>query len=106
MLTSDPSDPTSASVTVRSDNYQVVVLAQDPCWVDATVPSSSNPVYENVMQAGQKQVLAPSGGQISVQFGASGVVVGVEVGGKTVPGWLFVPTDAPFTLNFTSAPGS
>lgn len=106
VVTQRSSSTDSASITVRSANYQVVVLAQQPCWVDATVPSSSTPVFENVLQAGQKQVLTPSGGQMSVQLGASGVVVGVQVGGKTVPGWLFVPSNAPFTLSFSSAPGS
>jgi len=107
LVVTQPSDSTdSASVTVRARSYQVVVLAQDSCWVDATVPNNSTPVYEDVMQAGQTQVLTPSGGQISIQLGASAVVVGVQIGGKTVTGWLFAPSSAPFTLNFASAPGS
>lgn len=106
LVVTQPSSSTdSANVTVRSRNYQVVLLAENPCWVDATVPSSSTPVYENVLQPSQSQVLTPADGQISIQLGASGVLVGVQIGGKTVRGWIFAPSNAPFTLSFSPAPG-
>ncbi|HUC37598.1 MAG TPA: helix-turn-helix transcriptional regulator [Acidimicrobiales bacterium] len=103
IVTQSSGGASAASVVVRAKSYQVAIAAQEPCWIDATVASSPDPVFAGVLQAGQTKVLDPVGGHLSVEFGASLVVVGVQVSGKAVPGWLFQPHTVPFTLNFSSS---
>ncbi len=54
------------------------------------------------MPAGATQAFPAVQGQLTVQLGASHVVVQVQIAGKTVPGWQFTPSAVPFTLNFAS----
>jgi hypothetical protein len=107
-LVTQTAGPTGlVSVAVHANSYQVVISAQQPCWIDASVtPDGSRPVFVDVLQAGDKKTLAPVGGRLSIEFGASFVTVQVQVAGKTVPGWRFTPTVAPFSLSFASSPGS
>jgi hypothetical protein len=92
----------SATIAVHSNNYEVVISAEQPCWIDATGSGGSVPVYTGELQSGQTKSLAPVGGNLSVQFGAHYVSAHVQIEGKTVPGWSFNPATAPFTLSFQS----
>jgi transcriptional regulator with XRE-family HTH domain len=96
----------AASATVHVHNYQVVIVAQKSCWIDATAPSSSSPLFVGVLQPGETKSLSPVDGRLSVEFGASFVTVGVEVNGKVAPGWLFAPPTVPFTLSFVPPAGN
>lgn len=97
--------PNSAAVSVTGASFQVIVSTQAPCWVQVTSPASFAPVFSQVMPAGTTQTFASSAGQLTVQVGASKVLLQVRIGGKTVPGWQFTPSAVPFTLNFTSVNG-
>jgi hypothetical protein len=96
----------SASVVVRTKSYQVLISAQRPCWIDATVPPDvSRPLFVDVLQAGGTKTLAPVRGELAIEFGASFVTVQIQVMGRTVPGWTFTPPEAPFSLSFATYPG-
>ena len=72
--------------------YTVVVQTLAPCWVLATTPNVSVPVLNATLPPGTTQVLTPVNGQLTLELGASGVNVEVQVKNKTVPGWSFKPT--------------
>jgi hypothetical protein len=93
----------SATASVRAATYSVVVGAWAPCWVDVTTPQSFAPVFSDELQAGQIKTFAAVDGQLTVDVGASLVTIQVRIGGKTVPGFVFKPSTAPFTLNFASS---
>jgi cytoskeletal protein RodZ len=107
LVTQTASGTGSASVTVHAKSYQVVISAQKPCWIDATIPpGGSGPVFMGILQAGDTKTLAPVQGELSIEFGASFVIVQIQIAGKTVAGWSFTPPTAPLTLSFTTSPGS
>lgn len=96
---------TSATVTVPAGAYTVVVDAQHPCWVQASVPTSATPVFAAVVPAGGQQTFHSANGRLSLELGASGVTVSVVESGKSTASWHFSPAAAPFDLSFTSASG-
>jgi Tol biopolymer transport system component len=99
----DSQTGTNALVSTNGSGvYSANTLAQ----AASVTPDGSRPVFVDVLQAGDKKTLAPVGGRLSIEFGASFVTVQVQVAGKTVPGWRFTPTVAPFSLSFASSPGS
>ncbi|HXX89855.1 MAG TPA: hypothetical protein VEI83_06515, partial [Acidimicrobiales bacterium] len=93
-------------VTVDTDQYTVLVETTAPCWVLASAPNGSTPILDATLPAGTKQVITPVNGQVSVELGASGVAVQVQIKGKTVSGWSFVPSSAPVTLLFSGTPSA
>lgn len=94
----------SATVTVPSGKYTVLVNVQGQrCWVQATTPGASAPVFAAVLAQGAQQSFQPDKGQLTVQLGASGVTVSVTLAGKHSPAWQYAPQGAPFTLSFTSS---
>ena len=97
------SGPGVSAVTVRAADFAVVVAASQPCWVSASTPQSFQPIFQGTLQSGQTTTLDSANGQLTVQLGARQVALAVKIGGKLVPGWLFQPSSAPYTLNFTSA---
>lgn len=99
------SGPNSAAVSVDGASFQVIVSTQAPCWVQVTSPAAFAPAFSSVMPAGTTQTFASAAGQLTVQVGASKVLLQVRIAGKTVPGWQFTPSAVPFTLNFTSVNG-
>jgi len=103
IVTTGAPGPNGVPITVRVADYTIVVATQAPCWVEATAPGTTA-VFNKTLPAGVKQVLTPSGGQLSVQLGAAGVIVTVVVNGKQVPGWTFTPTSAPVALLFSTSP--
>jgi Helix-turn-helix domain len=94
--------PVSSTVTVRASNFRVVVAALQRCWVYVITPQAATPIYQGVLQGGQVQTFDSANGQLSIQLGASQVALAVKVHDKLVPGWLFKPQSAPYTLNFAS----
>lgn len=95
----------SATVTVSSTQYTVLVSVQGQrCWVQASTPGSSAPVFASVVPQGAQQSFQPDKGQLTVELGASGVTVSVTLAGKHSPAWQYTPQGAPFTLNFASSP--
>ena len=93
---------TSATVTVPGSAYTVVVDAQHPCWVQASVPTSATPVFASVVAAGGEQTFHSANGRLSLELGASAVTVSVIESGKSTAAWHFSPATAPFDLTFTS----
>jgi hypothetical protein len=96
---------TSATVSVPSAEYTVLVQAQHPCWVQATLPTSATPVFASVVPAGGQQTFHSANGRLALELGASGVTVSVTEAGKSTPAWHFSPAAAPFNLTFTSTAG-
>ncbi len=92
----------SATVSVQSSNYSVVVAAWAPCWVEVHTPQSFSAVFAATLPAGEVKVFNPANGQLSLSMSASLVTVQVRINAKTVPKWLFKPTSVPFTLNFNA----
>jgi hypothetical protein len=103
LVTVSDTGAASATASVRAASYNVVVAAWAPCWVSVTTPGSFAPVFRNTMPAGQVKTFASVDGQLTVNVGASLVTMQVQIGGKTVSGWLFKPANAPFTVDFASS---
>ncbi len=106
LVTQSSTTSSSVSVIVGSADYQVVISATEPCWVEATAPGNSGPVFEGVLQAGEAQQFSAVQGALTVELGASHVNVQVQVAGKIAQGWSFTPPIAPFNLNFTGSTGN
>ena len=96
----------SAAVSVRATQFSVVVMPTARCWVQVTTASSASPVFAGILQPGDEKIIEAVGGQLTVQIGAGGVTVQVQVRGQTVPGWSFSPSVAPFILSLSSMPDS
>ncbi len=106
----------SATVAVSSPDYQLVVHVLSRTWIfvnsDDPSQAAADPsmgttprIFEGILDTGPDQTYTPVKGNLTVQMGASGVVLGLEVNGKVVPNWLFTPQVAPFTLSITSGSG-
>jgi len=95
-----------ASISVRAAQFSVEVAASQPCWVSASTPQSFSPIFGKTLQAGDTALIDSANGQLTVNVGSSFVLMVVKINGKTAPGWLFKPPNAPFVLNFTSATAS
>ncbi len=98
-----PTGPTSATMTVRSPAFAVVVTTQAPCWINVTSPTSLAPVFSATVPAGTTKSFTSSNGQLTVELGASHVVVTAQVLGRTLPNWSLTPNAAPFIMTFHSA---
>ena len=102
---SSPRDPftlQSASYTVNARNFAVGIATSGPCWVQVTsaeLPDASG----QWRPAGRQDCLSfPAKGTMTVQVGASAVVVGITVNGK--PAFVDRPHATPYTYTFTPAP--
>ncbi|MHB8681184.1 MAG: helix-turn-helix domain-containing protein [Acidimicrobiales bacterium] len=96
----------SAVVSVRAPQFSVVIMPTAPCWVKVTAGSSAEPVFAGTLQPGDEKIIDAVGGQLTVQLGAGGVTVHVQVRGQTVPGWSFRPSVAPLTVSFNTTSDS
>ena len=92
--------PSSASYTVATSNFHVVVATSGPCWVQITSSSSAAPLVSGV-QPGGKVLTYPAQGTMTVEVGSSAVIVGVTVRGKSA--FTDVPKVIPFTYTFAPA---
>ncbi len=93
--------PQSSSFTVNAAKFVVTVGTTGKCWVQVTSSASQKPLIEGVLPAG-KTLAFPSTGTMTVEVGASAVLVSISIDKKVV--WLNAPTAAPFIYTFT--PGS
>jgi len=95
------STPTSASYTVATSKFVVVVAVSGPCWVQVTSSSSPTPLLSGVQPAA-KVLTFPAIGAMTVEVGSSAVLVGITIKGKNA--FTDAPKVVPFTYIFTPAP--
>ena len=94
--------PTAATVTVDATSYTVQVVTSAPCWVEVTGGSSSAATFAATLPPKTTKQFNAQNGTLTLNGGASGVVITVLENGKAVKGWQYTPTAAPFTLHFVS----
>jgi transcriptional regulator with XRE-family HTH domain len=94
------STPSSASFTVATSRFTVVVATSGPCWVQITSSSSPSPLISGV-QPGAKVLSYPAVGTMTVEVGSAAVLVGVTIKGKNA--FTDAPKTIPFTYTFTPA---
>jgi len=92
----------SAAFLVRTANFTVTVATTGRCWVEITSSGSSVPLLEGVQGANQVFRYKATG-TMTVLVGASAVLVGVNVDGKTA--YLNKPSVTPFTYTFLPPKG-
>ena len=88
---------------MASKHFTVSVATTGKCWVQILSSQSVTPLVVGVQPPG-KLLAFPAKGVMTVQVGASAVVVGVSVNGKAA--FLNSPHSVPYTYTFTPAPGS
>ena len=94
------STSSSASYTVATAKFTVVVATSGPCWVQVTSSSSPVPLVSGVQPAA-KVLSYPAVGTMTVEVGSSAVLVGVTIKGKSA--FTDAPKSAPFTYTFAPA---
>jgi hypothetical protein len=93
----------SSTYTVATSAFTVNVATTGKCWVQITSSQSPDPLIVGVQPPGR--VLAfPARGTMTVQVGASAVVVGISIDGK--PAFINSPHSTPYTYTFTPVSGS
>ena len=92
-----------SSYTVASSHFAINIATSGKCWVQVTSSSSPTPLVVGVQPPG-KQLSFPSDGTMTVEVGASAVIVGVSIKGKPV--FFNSPHSTPYTYTFVAAPGS
>jgi len=102
VVTPTSSTPTSANYSVATKDFGVVITTTGKCWLIVTSSDSQVPLIEGVQPPGKK-LSFPAQGTMTVQVGASAVVVAISVGGKLV--FYNAPRAAPFTYVFTPVTG-
>lgn len=90
----------SSAYEVGSRHYTVTVATSGNCWVQITSSNSSTPLAEGVQPPG-KVLTFPNQGTMTVQVGASAVLVGVAIDGKAA--FINAPKQTPYTYTFASA---
>jgi hypothetical protein len=98
VVTPTSSTPTGANYSVATKDFVVAITTTGKCWLIVTSSDSQVPLIEGVQPPGKK-LSFPAQGTMTVQVGASAVVVGISVGGK-IP-FYNAPRVAPFTYVFT-----
>jgi Helix-turn-helix domain/Domain of unknown function (DUF4115) len=93
----------SSSYTVASSHFAVSIATSGKCWVQVTSSSSPTPLVVGVQPPG-KQLSFPANGTMTVEVGASAVIVGISIQGKPV--FFNSPHATPYTYTFVAAPGS
>ena len=94
------STSSSASYSVATSTFTVVVATSGPCWVQVTSSSSAVPLLSGVQPAA-KVLSFPSQGTMTVEVGSSAVLVGVTIKGRSA--FTQAPSSAPFTYTFAPA---
>lgn len=94
------STSSSASYTVATAKFTVVVATSGPCWVQVTSSSSAVPLVSGVQPAA-KVLSYPAVGTMTVEVGSSAVLVGVTIRGRSA--FTDAPKSAPFTYTFAPA---
>jgi hypothetical protein len=93
----------SSSYTVAASHFAVNLATSGKCWVQVTSSGSPTPLVVGVQPPG-KQLSFPASGTMTVEVGASAVVIGISVQGKPV--FFNSPHETPYTYTFVAAPGS
>ena len=93
-------DASSATYTVATSHFDVVVATGNNCWIQVTSSTVPQPLASGVQPAG-KVLTFPAQGTMTVQVGASSVLVGITIKGKNV--FSDAPKTAPFTYTFQPA---
>jgi Helix-turn-helix domain/Domain of unknown function (DUF4115) len=93
----------STAYAVNTKHFKVDIATTGPCWVQVTSSDSATPLVSGVQPAG-KLLTFPAAGTMAVQVGASAVVVGIAIKGKTV--FFTTPGVTPFTYTFAPPQGS
>jgi hypothetical protein len=91
----------NATIGVDASDFQVLITARGPAWIQVT-SGLWNPYFSGLLQPGETKMAASENGKVSVLFKSAQVKVTVQIGGRTVPNWIYAPPRAPFTLNFAS----
>jgi len=94
------STSTSASYTVATAKFNVVVATSGPCWVQITSSSSPVPLISGVQPAA-KVLTYPAVGTMTVEVGSSAVLVGITMKGRTA--FTSAPKTIPYTFTFAPA---
>jgi hypothetical protein len=103
-VTTTKSGNGTASVTVDSPDYSIVISTFGACWIEAQTPLNVNPVINRTLLAGQSASIPVTGGrQISVELGSLAAEITIQVGGQTVQGWSVKPNAVPYSVTFTSS---
>ncbi len=97
---SSGSSDSSASYSVATTKFTVVVATSGPCWVQITSSSSPVPLVSGVQQ-GAKVLSFPAVGTMTVEVGSSAVLVGITIKGKNA--FTDAPKVVPFTYTFAPA---
>ncbi|MGD0881711.1 MAG: helix-turn-helix transcriptional regulator [Acidimicrobiales bacterium] len=92
--------PSSATYTVATSKFKVVVATSGPCWVQVTSSSSPDPLLSGV-EPGGKVLAYPADGVMTVEVGSTAVLVGITIKGKTA--FTATPKVIPFTYTFAPA---
>ena len=92
------STPSSASYTVATEKFTVVVAMSGACWVQVTSSSSPSPLLSGVQPAAKVLAFAAVGA-MTVEVGSSAVLVGITIKGKNA--FTDAPKVVPFTYTFT-----
>ncbi len=95
-----PVDAADGTVSVSAATFTVVIGALAPAWVQVTAPGATQAELAGILQAGQTKTFDVSGGPLTVVFGGAHVLVAMQIGGRTVPNWFYVPPAAPYTTTF------
>ena len=93
----------SASYTVATQSFSVVVATTGQCWVQITSSNSATPLVSGV-QPGGMHLSFPANGTMTVQVGSSAVAVAVTIKGKAA--FFNVPHSTPYIYTFAPAPHS
>jgi hypothetical protein len=93
----------SSSYVVHARKFTVDVATSGKCWVQITSSTSPTPLVVGI-QAPGKLLTFPASGTMTVQVGASAVIVGVAIDGKSA--FIDSPRATPYTYTFAPASGS
>jgi hypothetical protein len=91
----------SANYTVSARQFTATLITSAPCWVLVTSSDSPTPLLQGVQPAGKRLSFDAKRATLTVQVGASAVVVSVSVRNKVV--FFNAPQVAPFTYVFAPA---
>jgi Helix-turn-helix domain len=94
------STSSSASYTVATSKFNVVVATSGPCWVQITSSSSPVPLISGVQPAA-KVLTYPADGTMTVEVGSTAVLVGITIKGRTA--LTDSPKAIPYTYTFAPA---
>jgi hypothetical protein len=89
-----------SNYTVSTPKFTVVLATTDRVWVQVTSSSSTNTLVSGIQPAGQTLTF-PATGAMTVEVGASAVVVAVTIKGKSV--FFDRPSATPFYYVFNPA---